>query len=103
MEKKIKRILDDIGLDKKYRGYYYWIALIERAYKLKGFSLGDLTITDYYYMTAKQLHTTGARIERNLRTTIADKKNVISEYFNYYNKITNKVFLILVLDKIKFE
>lgn len=100
MEKKIRQILKEIGINPIYKGYYYWIYLINFTYDENIVNLGDIIIEDLYWEIAKNLQITRYQLERNLRTAIKESQCNIKEYFNYKHKITNKSFLILMLEKL---
>ena len=102
MEEKIKKILHDIGISRTTIGYKFWLDIIEKAYTAepKG-EIRKLKIYDYYeYLTLKH-NWTKYGVERGLRYSIENKQEEIQDYFIYYDeKITNKRFLILCVEKL---
>lgn len=103
MEKKIKQIFTELGIEKQRKGYYLWQQMIQEFCKKNKDTIRDLPkikITSYYSSLAKTNNTTYVAVERNLRSCIESKMNLIKEYFNYNGKISNKVFLILMIEKI---
>lgn len=102
MEKEIKKILNDLEIPKSYTGYYLWTDLIliaAKNYSLK--QMPKMKICDAYKRLAKENRMTYHRVERDLRYCIENKKDKIIGYFNYFDtKITNKMFLILVVERL---
>lgn len=101
MEKEIKKILNDLKIPITIRGYRYWNYLILNvAKKYKNNDILKVKITEEYKEMAERFKTTYTGIEKGLRYSIEDKTKIISEYFNYKENITNKEFLILVIEKL---
>ena len=99
-EIRTKNILKAIGVKPVLNGYYYWPAAVEEAtkrgetnYKICG---------DIYEAVAEKYKTTPSRVERCMRTVTAGCQVRIQKYFDVrLDKITNKEFLALVMEKIK--
>ena len=103
MEEKIKKILRDVKISRTLEGYYLWTELILEIYKNYNVrQLPKVKITKYCEKLAVKYNSNYYAIERSLRFCIENKKEIISDYFRYYEgKITNKKFLILVVERLK--
>lgn len=106
MESKIKKILKQMGFDVSLTGFELWVQLIKRVYEDMKYTTpgrkSRIVIEDYYNSMAVRNFTTRNSIERNLRTSVSDRKERIQQYFLYYDKgITNKRFLMLMIEELK--
>lgn len=104
MKRKIKKILDEIGLDRTLIGYGYWIDFIVFVEKQhKGKILQTINQEEYYEKYCKLNGICSKALGRNLRYTLQDHKEEIKKYFNYDGNISCKKFLLFVLEKVRKE
>ncbi len=97
IEEKIIEIFRILELKIGNLGYKYWIEIITMAINNNEI----LPIESLYYELAIRFNSDRNNIERALRTELRNKKENIQKYFNYNRKVTNKVFLYLMIEKIK--
>lgn len=98
MEKKIKKIFKDLQIDIRCSGYKFWIELVKLAKEQES---ELIQMESLYKELAKRTNSTRNRIERNARYIIEKYEIEIQNYFKYYNKITSKAFLALLLEKLE--
>lgn len=79
-------------------GFNYWTTAIIQ-YRKNYFKYNN-TIEQVYYDVAKIQNTTRNKVERGMRTARATATEQIQKQFNYYNKLTNKSVLILLVENI---
>ena len=92
MEKlDIKEILLKLKFNINSKGFEYWIQAIHLYTTFNE----KIKITELYEQLAFEFITDADVIERNMRTASKTAYKNIQEYFNYDNKITNKVILQL--------
>lgn len=92
MEKlDITEILLKLKFNINSKGFYYWIQAIHIYITFNE----KITMTELYKQLAYEFMTNENCIERSLRTASKTAYKNIQEYFNYDNKITNKVILQL--------
>lgn len=92
MEKlDITEILLKLKFNINSKGFYYWIQAIHIYTTFNE----KITMTELYKQLAYEFMTNENCIERSLRTASKTAYKNIQEYFNYDNKITNKVILQL--------
>lgn len=97
MEKRqIEDLLDELKMKPNFLGYHFWITAIEiyAEHKTKG-------MCGTYEEVAKKYNTTKSRVDRNLRHTYEDKKEMIQKYFNVSYKIDNSTLLALMTREIE--
>lgn len=101
MEDKIISIFRSLDFNINYTGYKLWIELIKLAMEEKEYKIG---LEKLYKKLELKTGLTRDRIERNLRTVIGAREELIRGYFYYYNnKVTIKSFLMLILEELKKE
>lgn len=101
---KIEKLLIDIGLNPVYKGFKYWVKGIEykkNIDKSKIYNIMDLYRAIGSMFNLEDTKKTINNIERCMRVSILDNKENIQKTFNYKGKITNKVFLELILNNIE--
>ena len=98
MEKKLKKIFKDLQIDIRFNGYKIWFELVKLAKEQES---ELIHMENLYKELAKRTNSTRNRIERNARYIIEKYELEIQDYFEYYNKITSKAFLALLLEKIE--
>lgn len=92
MEKlDIKEILLKLKFNINSKGFEYWIQAIHLYTTFNE----KIKMTKLYEQLAFEFITDPEVIERNMRTASKTAHKNIQEYFNYDNKITNKVILQL--------
>ena len=92
MEKlDIKEILLKLKFNLNSKGFDYWIQAIHLYTTFNE----KIKMTELYEQLAFEFLTNADVIERNMRTASKTAYKNIQEYFNYDNKITNKVILQL--------
>lgn len=92
MEKlDIKEILLKLKFNLNSKGFDYWIQAIHLYTTFNE----KIKMTELYEQLAFEFLTNADVIERNMRTASKTAHKNIQEYFNYDNKITNKVILQL--------
>lgn len=101
MEDKIISIFRSLDFNINYKGYKLWIELIKLAMEEKEYKIH---LEKLYKKLELKTGLTRDRIERNLRTVIGAREELIRGYFYYYNnKVTIKSFLMLILEELKKE
>lgn len=89
MENTIKKILKQMRFDVSLMGFELWVQLIKNVYKDMKYTVpcrkNRIIIEDYYNSMAVRNFTTRNSIERNLRTSVSDRKERIQQYFSYYD------------------
>lgn len=110
IRKKVEKILDDLTFRKDKNGYYYLVNFVDYLFTKLGKSefknLATIKITNLMRMYARELSEiegrkiTNEQLERNFRYLYKDKTENIQEYFRYYEKITTKVVIILIITKV---
>lgn len=101
MEDKIISIFRSLDFNINYKGYKLWIELIKLAMEEKEYKIH---LEKLYKKLELKTGLTRDRIERNLRTVIGTREELIRGYFYYYNnKVTIKSFLMLILEELKKE
>ena len=101
MEDKIISIFRSLDFNINYKGYKLWIELIKLAMEEKEYKI---ELEKLYKKLELKTGLTRVRIERNLRTVIGAREELIRGYFYYYNnKVTIKSFLMLILEELKKE
>ena len=98
MEKKIKKIFKDLQIDIRFNGYKIWLELVKLAKEQES---ELIHMESLYKELAKRTNSTRNRIERNARYIIEKYELEIQGYFEYYNKITPKSFLALLLEELE--
>ena len=88
---EIKQILLKLQFNINSKGFNYWIQAIHLYTKFNE----KITMTELYKQLAYEFMTNENCIERSLRTASKQAYKNIQEYFNYHNKISNKVILEL--------
>ena len=88
---EIKNILLKLQFNINSKGFNYWVQAIHLYTKFNE----KITMTELYKQLAYEFMTNENCIERSLRTASIKSYKKIQEYFNYYNKITNRVILEL--------
>ena len=92
MEKlDIKEILLKLKFNINSKGFEYWIQAIHLYTTFNE----KIKMTELYEQLAFEFITNADVIERDMRTASKTAHKNIQEYFNYDNKITNKVILQL--------
>lgn len=99
-EKQIKKLQNNLQMNRTLLGYYFWTELIKEALKIN--LITEIVISDLEEKVAKSFNTTFQRVCRGLRTSIDSLgEKQIQEYFNVKYKITIKSMLFLCLDYLK--
>lgn len=88
---EIKNILLKLQFNINSKGFDYWIQAIHLYTTFNE----KIKMTELYKQLAFEFITNADVIERNMRTASKTAYKNIQEYFNYDNKITNKVILQL--------
>lgn len=88
---EIKNILLKLQFNINSKGFDYWIQAIHLYTTFNE----KIKMTELYKQLAFEFITNADVIERNMRTASKTAHKNIQEYFNYDNKITNKVILQL--------
>ena len=88
---EIKNILLKLQFNVNSKGFDYWMQAIHLYTTFNG----KIKMTELYKQLALEFITNADAIERNMRTASKTAYKNIQEYFNYNNKITNKVILQL--------
>lgn len=76
-------------------GFQYWVTAIMQY--SKNYYKYNNTIEQLYHDVAKRHNTTRTRVERTMRTARETATEQIQKQFNYYNKLTNKTVLELLI------
>lgn len=90
-QNEIRQILIKLQFNINSKGFKYWIQAIHLYTTFNE----KITMTELYKQLAYEFMTNENCIERSLRTASKTAYKNIQEYFNYDNKITNKVILQL--------
>lgn len=90
-------ILDKIGMCCIYRGYKLWLEAVS-YFKDKEIYIENIKMDDIYKKIGKKYNLKKSAVEKDMRTAVEKIEN-INEKFNVDFKITNKKFLILLLQK----
>lgn len=95
-KRKIEDLLDELKIKPNFLGYHFWITALEISTEqtTKG-------ISEIYEEIARKYNTTKSKVERNLRHTYEDKKEMIQKYFNVSYKINNSTLLALMTREIE--
>ena len=105
IESRVETIFREIGLKKTVKGYILWKRAISEIYNniITGNELDYFKMENAYSLIAEKENVTKDNSERSLRNLIRNSEQKIQKYFNYKLHITNKTFLMLVIDKLKME
>ena len=88
----IKKQLLELGMNPSTDGIWFWTIAINFVRKDKNLAI---KMTDMYKKIAKYCKTDMAKVERNMRTSLAPIRDVVGKTYNYNGKIDNKTFLSL--------
>lgn len=91
----ISKILLKLQFNVSSIGFNYWATAI-MLYR-KNYYKYNNTIEQVYYDVARIYNTTRTRVERAMRTAKATAIEQIQKQYNYYNKLTNKTVLELLI------
>ena len=98
VQKEVKELLKMFCVKLTLNGYYYWPYAVEEA--LKRGELNYKICSDIYGAVAKKYNTTESKAERCMRTVTESCQSKIKKYFEVdFEKITNKEFLALMVEK----
>ena len=89
--REIKEMLQHLKFNLNSKGIDYWIQAIHLYTTFNE----KIKMSELYEQLAFEFITNADAIERNMRTASKTAHKNIQEYFNYDNKITNKVILQL--------
>lgn len=98
--KETKKILEDLDMQKDYKGFHLWIEAVRYviAEKCKN---NLCSMKEVYVDLGKKYNLKDTQIERALR----DARNTIEKdmqlYFRTKHKITNSLFLALIRDRVE--
>ena len=98
IQKEVKELLRTLSVKPTLNGYFYWPYAVEEA--LKRGELNYKICSDIYGTVAKKYNTTASKVERCMRTVTESCQSKIKKHFEVdFEKITNKEFLALMVEK----
>ena len=99
--KEIKKILDEIGAKRNFKGYRMWITAAMYAINKSKSTYGEYEMKEVYENVSKRHKSTYIKSEKAMWYLLNDAdKNKIKKFFEVSYKITNSIFLILLVDKV---
>lgn len=99
-ERQIKKLQEELRMNKSLLGFYFWTELIKEALKVN--LITEITIGNLLQKVAKKFNTTPSKVDKGLRTSInSTGVENIQKFFNASYKITIKSMLFLCLDYLK--
>ena len=101
LERKIKKILNELNINIRNKGYKCWIEAVKMVIENKKTQYS--MTKEIYPNVAKKMNDTTSRLERALRCTVENNQKEIQEYFGVRYKITNGTLLALIVDKLESE
>lgn len=95
-EENNKKLLKDLGFKITSKGFKYWLLAIEiHKTKKNKFSY---SMQELYEEIGKRFKVTGKSVEMAMRTCSENSKKKIKEYYNFNEKLTQKIILELIVD-----
>lgn len=99
-ERQIKKLQEELRMNKSLLGFYFWTELIKEALKVN--LITEITIGNLLQKVAKKFNTTPSKVDKGLRVSInSTGVENIQKFFNASYKITIKSMLFLCLDYLK--
>lgn len=100
VEKEVKRIFKILGVKPTLKGYYYWPFAVKEA--MRRGEINCRICVHIYEAVAKKFNITPSNAERCMRTVTKGFEIRIKKFFEVnLEKITNKDFLALIIEKIQ--
>lgn len=99
-EKQIKKLQEELQMNKSLLGFYFWTEIIKEALKIN--LITEIAIGDLLQKVAKTFNTTSSKVDRGLKTSITSLGvENIQIFFNVKYRITIKTMLFLCVDYLK--
>lgn len=100
-ETKIKKILNELNINIRNKGYRCWIEAVKIVIEN---NKTNYSITkEIYPEIAEKLNDKSTRVERAMRNEQEKNSKEIQEYFGVRYKIDNSTLLALIVDKLESE
>lgn len=101
LEKAIKKILKELNINIRNKGYACWIETVK--YVIENKKTRYSMTKEIYPRVAEKMNDTASRLERAMKHTIENHQEEMQSYFGVQYKITNGTLLALIVDKLESE
>lgn len=95
-EENNKKLLKDLGFKIASKGFKYWLLAIEIHKKNQW--KASYSMQELYEIIGEQFKVTGKSVERAMRTCSENSKKKIKEFYNFNEKLSQKIILKLIVD-----
>jgi len=101
LEKRIKKILNELNINIRNKGYWGWVETVK--YVIENKKTQYSMTREVYPCVAEKMNDTTSRLERALRHATQNNQEQIQKYFGINYKIDNSTLLALIVDKLESE